>query len=88
MSGVVVVLSWPRRAARRWAALLSRWAPELVAFGCSLGGVSAPLPWPDPWWQGPTLADHPPPGHPERLCAHVPPTEAERELWSRLGLSA
>ena len=30
------------------------------------------------------LADEPPPGHPERLAADCPLTQAERESWARL----
>lgn len=28
---------------------------------------------------------NPPPGHPEVLCPEVPPSQAEIDLWSRLG---
>ncbi|MFC1437577.1 DUF6059 family protein [Streptacidiphilus sp. N1-10] len=79
-----------RRRARRpprwwWLLLLDRWTPGLIAFGCSLWGICTPWPWPEARQRtGP--ADHPPPGHPERLCVHIPPTEVERDLWSRLGL--
>lgn len=27
----------------------------------------------------------PPPGHPEVLCPEVPPSQAEKDLWFRLG---
>ncbi|MFF3504276.1 DUF6059 family protein [Streptomyces sp. NPDC003247] len=75
--------------ARRWADVLARWTPGLLAVGCLLGGLPLPeasaraeetqrMPEPD---------GGPPPGHPECL-AHLPMTETERELWSALGLEA
>ncbi|MER7913086.1 DUF6059 family protein [Streptomyces sp. NPDC096068] len=32
----------------------------------------------------PPLPTGPPPGHPERLCPHLPPTPGERALWDDL----
>lgn len=42
---------------------------------------------------GPTdpMGDRPPclpPGHPERLIPHVPPTAEERRLWAQLAAAA
>ncbi|MGX9883224.1 DUF6059 family protein [Streptomyces sp. NPDC002276] len=74
--------------ARRWADVFARWAPGLLAVGCCLGALPVPVaaargaepertPEPD---------SGPPPGHPECLAAHIPPTGVERELWSALNL--
>ncbi|MFF4803799.1 DUF6059 family protein [Streptomyces sp. NPDC001351] len=66
---------------RRWAGLLARWAPGLLAVGCCLWGLPTPG---APFWK----PAQPPPGHPERAAGHIPPSEVERELWAGLGLGA
>ncbi|MFJ9567330.1 DUF6059 family protein [Streptomyces fuscichromogenes] len=71
------------KRALRWGELFARWTPGLLAMGCCLWGLQV-LPE-IPVTEEPT---GPPPGHPERLAVDVPLTEAERQLWSILGLNA
>ncbi|MFI0962841.1 DUF6059 family protein [Streptomyces sp. NPDC021080] len=77
-----------RRRARRWADVLARWTPGLLAVGCLLSGCLLP----EPSVHGkepegtPDRNGRPPAGHPECPAAHIPPTDVERELWSALGV--
>jgi hypothetical protein len=62
---------------------------SLVAYGSVFVSAAENRPWPDePWPEEPLPAARLyglPPGHPERMCPHVPLSEAElllvRELW-------
>ncbi|MFD6275286.1 DUF6059 family protein [Streptomyces sp. NPDC060209] len=65
-------------------------APGLFASGCGLWGIPAAWLWQEEGGRPPSTGAHEvparlPPGHPECLAAHIPLTEVERELWSRLG---
>ncbi|MEU6372847.1 DUF6059 family protein [Streptomyces sp. NPDC046909] len=67
---------------RRWADALLSWTPGLLAVGCLYG-----LPWPEPE-RPPETVGLPPSGHPECPAGHIPPTEAERQIWAGLDLRA
>lgn len=69
--------------ARRWADVFARWTPGLLAVGCCLGGL--PLPELPAHEKRAESYGGLPSGHPECLAAHIPLTDAERELWSDLG---
>ncbi|MFJ8861751.1 DUF6059 family protein [Streptomyces sp. NPDC102451] len=73
---------------QHWAELLALMGPGLFSIGCGLWGIPAAWLWQEDGPSRRTGAHEAParlpPGHPERLAAHVPPTEVERELWSRL----
>ena len=63
----------------------------LRLMGAASAGVPMPLPEDDTPPAPPPNAgsEVPPPagpaaGHPERLCAHVPPTAEEQRLWAQL----
>ena len=68
------------KRAPRWGEVFARWTPGLLAMGCCLWGLPTPEMPAREGWAGP------PPSHPERLAAHIPLTEVERQLWSALGL--
>lgn len=74
------------RRAHRWADALARWTPGLLAVGCCLGGLPLPHACEERTGRTPEPYGGLPSGHPERLAAHIPPTDVERELWSALNL--
>ncbi|MFF4258659.1 DUF6059 family protein [Streptomyces sp. NPDC001663] len=73
---------------RRWADVLARWTPGLVAVGCCLWGLPVPeaAARDDQPERTQEQDGRPPSGHPECLAAHIPPTDVEREIWSALNL--
>ncbi|MEU6071473.1 DUF6059 family protein [Streptomyces sp. NPDC047082] len=74
----------------RWADVIVRWTPGLLAVGCCLWGLPVPEVSVSTEDRGRTREPDGrlPPGHPERHAAHIPLTDVERELWSALNLEA
>ncbi len=68
-----------RRRTSWWDVLLP--ALGVLAYGWAMAVACSFVP--EPAQDGAALLD-PPPAHPERLAAHVPPTAVERALWAQL----
>ncbi|MFE0774911.1 DUF6059 family protein [Streptomyces sp. NPDC058861] len=56
----------------------------LIAFGHLWVHIPVPPPADPTGPSDPTGPTGPAPGHPERLCPDVPPTDRERALWNDL----
>ncbi|MEU7600552.1 DUF6059 family protein [Streptomyces sp. NPDC040724] len=70
---------------RHWLVRFTEWMqPGFMAFG-TLWGLTPPLEWITADGAHPPDPRSPPgPGHPECLVPDLPPSPAERALWSQL----